>query len=98
MVTEVATLTAPPGGEDELGRAIASGVPYLRAHPDCLSATVSRCVEEPGRFTVAVDWTSVEAHERDFRASPLFPQRIGSVAGWFDPATLDTRHYETYPA
>ncbi|WP_326834460.1 antibiotic biosynthesis monooxygenase family protein [Amycolatopsis rhabdoformis] len=97
MVTEIATLTALPGGADELGRALATGVPFLREHPDCRSAKVSRCVEEPGRFTVAVDWTSVEGHEQ-FRSTPLFRQWIGSIAGRFDPATLDTRHYEEYPA
>ncbi|MGW4486695.1 putative quinol monooxygenase [Amycolatopsis sp. NPDC004368] len=98
MVTELAILTALPGGEDDLGRAIAAGVPYLRRHPDCLSASVSRCLEEPGRFTVSVNWTSVAAHEQGFRASPLFRQWIGSIAGLFDPASLDTRHYERYPA
>ncbi|MFI5614814.1 putative quinol monooxygenase [Amycolatopsis sp. NPDC051903] len=98
MVTELAILTALPGGADELGRAIAAGVPHLRRHPDCRSVSVSRCLEEPGRFTVSVDWTSVEAHEQGFRSSPLFERWIGSIAGLFDPATLDTRHYEPYPA
>jgi quinol monooxygenase YgiN len=98
MITEMAILTALPGKGEELGKAIGHGVGLIRQHPGCLKATVARCVEKPDRFTVTVEWTSIQAHTEDFRGSPLFGQWLASIKGLFDPQTLDTHHYAAYPA
>ena len=76
MVTEIAIFNALPGKEDELGQAILKGIEVIRQHPECISAKVERCIEQPGQYMLSVIWTSYEAHVDDFRGGPLFPQSV----------------------
>lgn len=96
MITEMAILTALPGKDDELGRAIRRGIEFIRQDPGCVRAEVTRGVEQPGRFVVTVGWTSLAAHVDDFRGTPQFGQWISAIRGLFDPQTLDTQHYAPY--
>ncbi len=94
MITEIATFTATPGREDELGAAILKGLDTLRQHPECLSASVQRCLEQPDQYIVINRWTSLEAHTRDFRSGPLFPRWREPLHGLFvgQPVVF---HYQT---
>jgi quinol monooxygenase YgiN len=83
VVTEIAIFTAAPGKEEELGAAILKGIESIREHPECLGARVERCIEQPGQYALLVSWTSLEAHTRDFRSGPLFPQWRGYINGLF---------------
>jgi len=83
MITEIALFTAVPGKEEELGTAILKGLNSIRQHPECLSARVERCVEQPEQFAVINEWTSLEAHTQDFRGGPLFAQWRGFINGLF---------------
>jgi quinol monooxygenase YgiN len=98
VVTEMAIFTALPGKEDELGRAIGHGVEFIRQYPGCISVGIARSIEKPARFTVSIDWQSVDVHVNGFRNSPLFGQWIGSIMGLFDQEKLDTQHYQAYRA
>lgn len=68
-VFELAQVRASDG--DALARAFPAALAVLRATPGCSGASLRRCVEEPDRFVVTVEWESVEAHE-DFRAGERF--------------------------
>lgn len=83
MVTELAIFTAAPGQEEELGAAILKGIDSIRQHPECLSAQVQRCLEQPGQYALMVIWTSLEAHTQDFRSGPLFAQWRRHINGLF---------------
>jgi quinol monooxygenase YgiN len=83
MVTEIATFHALPGKEEELGAAISRGLSVIRQHPECLSASVQRCIEQTEKYTLIVVWTSLEAHTQDFRGGPLFPQWRSHINGLF---------------
>jgi heme-degrading monooxygenase HmoA len=84
MVTEIAIFTAVPGKEDELGTAILKGLEeVIRRVPDCLSARVERCIEQPNQYAVIIGWTSLEAHNEGFRGGPLFPQWRAHINGLF---------------
>lgn len=95
MVTEIAMITALSGKEEELGQAILKGLDVIRQHPECISANVTRCIEQPERYMVTNVWTSLEAHTVDFRGGPLFPQwrshLTGLVAG-----TPEVFHYQVF--
>ena len=94
MVTEIAIFTAVPGQEEALGQGIARGLEAIvRRHPECLSAKVSRCIEQKGRYMLSVEWTSLEAHIKDFRSGPLFPQWRSHIEGLFEGAP-EVFHYE----
>lgn len=83
MITEIALFTAVEGKEEELGAAILRGLESIRRHPECLSARVERCIEQPHQYAVINTWTSLEAHIQDFRSGPLFPEWRGYINGLF---------------
>ena len=95
MVTEIAVFTAVPGKEEELGQAIIHGLEVIRQHPDCISARVTRCIEQPGRYMVTNVWSSLEAHTVDFRGGPLFSQWRGQIAGLYE-GNPEVFHYQAY--
>ncbi|MBA2285178.1 MAG: antibiotic biosynthesis monooxygenase [Ktedonobacteraceae bacterium] len=95
MVTEIAILTAAPGKEDELGQAILRGLDIIRQHPECISARVERCIEQPAQYMLINIWTSLEAHIEDFRSGPLFPQWRGHINGLFE-GTPQVFHYQAF--
>ena len=95
MVTEVAIFIAASGKEDELGAGILKGLEVIRQHPACISANVTRCVEQPQRYMLSVVWTSLEAHTEGFRGGPLFPQWRSNINGLFT-GTPDVFHYQPF--
>ncbi len=95
MVTEIAIFTAARGKEEALGQGIIRGLEAIRQHPECISAKVSRCIEQNGRYMLSVEWTSLEAHIKDFRSGPLFPQWRSHIAGLFE-GTPEVFHYELF--
>jgi len=95
MITEIATFNAMPGKEDELGQAILRGIEVIRLHPECISARVERCIEQPGQYVLINIWTSYEAHMRDFRGGPLFPQWRSHINGLFEGTPI-VYHYQPF--
>jgi quinol monooxygenase YgiN len=95
MVTETALFTALPGKEEELGQGILKGLEVIRRHPGCISARVERCIEQPRQYLVINIWTSLEAHIKDFRAGPLFPQWRSNINGLFE-GTPVVFHYQPF--
>jgi quinol monooxygenase YgiN len=95
MVTEIAIFNALPGKEDELGQAILKGIEVIRQHPECISAQVERCIEQPGQYMLINRWTSLEAHTTDFRGGPLFPQWRSYINGLFEGSAV-VRHYQPF--
>jgi quinol monooxygenase YgiN len=95
MVTEVAIFIAIPGKEEELGQAIIRGMAFIRQHPDCISANVTHCIEQPRRYMLTNVWSSLEAHTVDFRGGPLFPQWRSHITGLFED-TPEVLHYQVF--
>jgi quinol monooxygenase YgiN len=95
MVTEIAIFTAAPGKEEALGYGIIRGLEAIRHHPECISANATRCVERDGRYMLSVVWTSLEAHMKDFRSSPLYSQWRSHIEGLFEDPP-EVYHYQPY--
>ncbi len=95
MVTEVAIFQAVPGKEDELGQGILSGLAVIRQHPECISARVERCIEQPEQYMLINIWTSLEAHTEGFRGGALFPQWRSHINGLFKESPV-VYHYQPF--
>ena len=83
-------------GEDQRGEfegAYAAAQSALNESPHCLAYEVSRCVEEPTRYVVRIEWDSLEGHEQGFRKSDVFPRFLQAVRPFFDKIE-EMRHYE----
>lgn len=53
--------------------AYAKAAGELDSAPECLAYELSHGVEEPERYILRIEWTSLEGHEQGFRGGPWFP-------------------------
>jgi len=94
MVTEIAIFQAAPGKEDAFAEGIQQGATVILRDPRCHALTIYRCIEDPARFVLQIQWESLEAHTEGFRKSPGFAEYRSHITGLF----LDNpvvHHYET---
>ncbi|HLW01291.1 MAG TPA: antibiotic biosynthesis monooxygenase family protein [Ktedonobacterales bacterium] len=97
MITEIAVFQAVPGKEEVFARGIQQGIKVIGRDPGCRSVAVQRCIEDPARFLLIVQWESLEAHIEGFRKSPSFAEYRSHINGLFldSPAV---HHYEALDA
>ena len=93
MITEIAIFQAIPGKEDAFAQGIQQGIQVTRRDPGCRSVVVQRCIEDPARFVLVIQWDSVEAHTEGFRKSPLFAEYRSHINGLFQDNPV-VHHYE----
>lgn len=81
MVLEIAQFDVTSDQEDEFVDAYRAARNLVADTPGCRSVRMTRGVESPSRFTLLVEWDTIEAHEEGFRASERFTawrERIGT--------------------
>ena len=93
MVLEIAEFTAQPGKADELRAGLIRGIEVIRRADGMLSIALRRCIEDPNRFILEIEWETLEHHTVGFRGGPLFPEYRGHIAGFFVEPIV-ARHYE----
>jgi quinol monooxygenase YgiN len=93
MITEIAVFQAIPGKEDAFAQGIQQGIQVIRRDPGCHSASAQRCLEDPARFLLVVQWESLEAHTEGFRKSPQFAEYRSHINGLFQDSPA-VHHYE----
>jgi len=93
-IFELAQFRANDG--DAMLAALPEALAVLRAASGCRSASVRRCIEEPDRFVVTVEWDTVEAHV-DFREGEDFSAYRAPIGNFFaEPPAF--AHYEDVEA
>ena len=65
---------------------------YLHASPYFRGVRLLRGIEEPGRFTVVIEWDSIAGHEQGFTNSPEFPAFIEPLRPYL-PYVEEMLHY-----
>lgn len=83
MVLEVADFQVTPGAEEEFLSAYRGIRDVLISTPGCRSARMTRGIESPARFTLLVEWDSLDAHENNFRASERFERWRAAIGPFF---------------
>jgi hemoglobin len=61
--------------------------------PSCLGYELSRCTEDAEQFVLRIQWQSVDAHLKVFRASPQFQSFFRAVKPYVADIQ-EMRHYE----
>ena len=59
-------------------------IAHILASPGCLSAKLTRSVEDPCRYLVIAEWDSVESHTEQFYYSEHFVKWRSAVSEYFD--------------
>ena len=62
-----------------LERAYRAAAPSLDASPHCLGYELSRCVEEPDRYILRIEWDCVEGHLAGFRHAREFAPFLAAI-------------------
>lgn len=93
MVVEIIRYDVGAGREDEFEKAYGEAARFLSESENCLGYEVSRCVEEPSRYIVRIEWDSVKGHMEGFRKSRDFSKFFALARPFFD-AIEEMRHYE----
>lgn len=83
MVVEIAAFEITPGREAEFADAYAGAKHLLEATDGFRTARMTRGVESPSRFVLLVEWDTVEAHEKGFRASERFGAWRAAIGPFF---------------
>ncbi len=94
MITEVAQLTIDPAHAQAFEAAVAKAAPYFKSAEGCHGMLLERVIESPGRYTLRVQWETVDHHMVTFRQSDNF-QQWRALAGPFFTAAPQVTHTET---
>jgi quinol monooxygenase YgiN len=78
---------------DEFDDAYRRAGALLDASPNCERWEISRCVDEPGKQIVRIEWDSVEGHLKGFRQSADFKPFVEATQRFFKDIEEMT-HYE----
>lgn len=86
MVLEVADIHV--SDREGFVAAYHSAVEVLRTCPGCRSVRMTAGIESPTRFTLLVEWDSVEAHQENFRGTERFSQWREAIGPFFAQAPV----------
>jgi heme-degrading monooxygenase HmoA len=93
MVLEHAVLEVMPGQEAPFEDAFATAKIVISAAVGFRSLRLSRCLEEPNRYLLLVEWEQLEDHIIGFRGSTAYQEWRSLLHHFYDPfPTVD--HYE----
>jgi hemoglobin len=73
-------------------KAYAAAAEQLDAAPQCRGYDLAHGVEEPDRYILRIEWTSVEDHIQGFRGGPLFGPFLASVRPYIGDIE-EMKHY-----
>jgi len=93
MVLEHAVLEVVPGQSAAFEEAFATAKAVVSAAAGFRSLRLSRCIEEPNRYLLLVEWERLQDHTTGFRGSAAYQEWRGLLHHFYDPfPTVD--HYE----
>ena len=93
MITEYVRYRLTDAEPDEFEAAYARAAEALDAAPQCLAYELSRGVEEPDRYVLRIEWTSVAEHEEGFRSGPEFGRFLAAVRPYMGQIE-EMKHYD----
>lgn len=94
MILEHAVLDVRDGSSVEFEAAFTEAQSIIASAPGFLSLRLERCIEQPDRFVLLVEWASVAAHEEGFRKSAAY-EDWRRLLHHFYPERPTVQHFET---
>jgi heme-degrading monooxygenase HmoA len=93
MILEVAILTVKPGQEREFEAAFEKAQDIIAAMTGYVSHQLQHCIEQPGRYLLLVNWTTLEDHTVGFRQSAQYQEWRALLHHFYDPFP-EVQHYQ----
>ena len=85
LILEVARLDVKPGLGAEFEAAFAQAQSIISGMSGYISHELKRCVENPDRYLLLVNWACVEDHTIGFRQSEEYEQWRALLHHFYDP-------------
>ena len=93
MILEVARLDVRPGEADAFEAAFREARALPAEIEGFRNLELRRCVEEPDRYLLLVEWETLEAHTEGFRGSTQYERWRALLHHFYDPFPV-VEHYE----
>lgn len=85
MILEVAILNVKPGLSTEFETAFSQAQSIISGMSGYISHELKRCIENPGRYLLLVNWVCLEDHTVGFRQSKEYQQWKALLHHFYDP-------------
>jgi quinol monooxygenase YgiN len=93
VIVEYIRYSIPAGQHEAFEEAYRQAAEPLGASPHCLGYELSRAAEEPGSYTLRIEWDSAAGHMQGFRRSPEFRRFFQHIQPYVGDIQ-EMRHYE----
>jgi len=92
MILEVAILDVIPGQESSFQRSFSEAQNILSSMSGYISHELKRCIENPSRYILLVNWVNLEDHTVGFRSSPQYQKWKTLLHHYYHPFP-EVEHY-----
>ncbi|RTZ18005.1 antibiotic biosynthesis monooxygenase [Vibrio aquaticus] len=93
MILEVAILDVKPNLEAEFEQNFAKAQTIISSMKGYVSHQLQRCIENPSRYILLVNWQTLEDHEQGFRQSAEYQEWKALLHHFYDPFPT-VEHFE----
>jgi heme-degrading monooxygenase HmoA len=93
MIVEYIRYKIDPSRTEEFDEAYRRAGKLLDASPNCRHWETARCVDEPDKQIVRIEWDSIEGHLQGFRRSADFKPFLAATQPFFSDIEEMT-HYQ----
>jgi heme-degrading monooxygenase HmoA len=94
MILEVAILDVIPGQENEFQTAFSKAQSIISSMKGYINHELKRCIENPSRYILLVNWETLEDHTKGFRDSSEYQEWKRLLHHYYDPFPA-VEHYES---
>ncbi len=85
MILEVAILDVRAGEATSFEAAFKIAAPFIASIPGYVSHDLQKCLEQPHRYILLVQWQTLEAHTIGFRQSAQYQEWKKLLHHFYDP-------------
>lgn len=93
MILEVAILNVKPGQEADFEQAFGKAQKIISSMKGYVSHQLQRCIEQPNRYILLVNWETLEDHTVGFRQSEPYQEWRQLLHHFYDPFP-EVEHYQ----
>ena len=93
MILEIVTWTIKPNMEPRFEAAFEQAQTFLENAKGYKSHQFSRCIEETNKYTLLVNWGTLEDHTDGFRQSEQYLEYRALISEYYEPGAI-LKHYE----
>ncbi|USD34955.1 MULTISPECIES: antibiotic biosynthesis monooxygenase family protein [Vibrio] len=94
MILEVAILDVKPDMEKDFEQNFSKAQAIISSMQGYISHQLQRCIENPRRYILLVNWQTLEDHEVGFRQSAEYQEWKALLHHFYDPFPT-VEHYES---